>query len=226
MKKILLGVLVTFFTLHADDIQRLESIVEDIGKLRQSYEKCQAELEKSKNGAVTTEINACEKCEDSLKEYKRLLKDEKEKNALLLAELEGNNKTKKSYKDKEIESLEKQIIKYKNLILSKDEEIKKLEKKNSTYKEIAQKDLDNQILKSNEKVLVVDMEAATYRLTCESDIYDFVNGKVVDHWDAERSFTSNKGAKGWIKITGYFVDKKWQKAEKELWIKSSDILKR
>jgi len=35
-----------------------------------------------------------------------------------------------------------------------------------------------------------------------------------------------KKKKNWVKITGYFIDKKWKKAKKEMWIKDSKVSKR
>jgi hypothetical protein len=31
---------------------------------------------------------------------------------------------------------------------------------------------------------------------------------------------------GWIKISGYFVKRKWKKAQKEMWVKSAQTIKR
>jgi len=42
--------------------------------------------------------------------------------------------------------------------------------------------------------------------------------KVLEQWEKHTSFTSNVKSKNRIKITGYFVNKKWRKASKEMWV--------
>ena len=65
-----------------------------------------------------------------------------------------------------------------------------------------------------------------FRINGESTIYDKLNGKAIEIWEDTRSFTSNIYADEWVRITGYFVNKKWQKAKNELWVKREDVLKR
>ncbi len=69
-------------------------------------------------------------------------------------------------------------------------------------------------------------EGSVYRMNKEADIYDAPQGKVVDRWEEKTSFTSNVSQGEWIMITGYFVDRRWQKAQKEIWVKAEDTLKR
>jgi DNA repair exonuclease SbcCD ATPase subunit len=69
-------------------------------------------------------------------------------------------------------------------------------------------------------------KACVYRMNKEAEIYDAPYGKSVDRWEEKTSFTSNIHEGEWIKITGFFVDRKWQKAEKEMWVKAEDTLKR
>ena len=73
---------------------------------------------------------------------------------------------------------------------------------------------------------VVTEKASTYRLKKESVVYDAIDGSAVEVWEDKRSFTSNVTQGPWIKITGYFVKKKWKRASKELWIKAENTLKR
>jgi len=69
-------------------------------------------------------------------------------------------------------------------------------------------------------------KASAYRLKKESVIYDAIEGKTVEVWEKKRSFTSNISQGQWVKITGYFVDKKWKKAKNSLWIKAENTIKR
>ena len=94
-----------------------------------------------------------------------------------------------------------------------------------------QTNLDNNafpplVLKDEYKATENETRAYAYRLAKDAKIYDAIDGVVVTQWEARTSFTSNKRTKEWIKITGYFVDKVWRPSTKEMWIKSSDTIKR
>ncbi len=204
MKIFFIVVLVVSF-LHADEMQRIESIVSDITKLRVDYEKCQ----KSLKGKETIKVNMQkhEKNEDEIREYKRLLRDEREKNDIL--------------KD-EIESL--------TMLLIKSKKEKSESKKAPTIcienKSIDQNhfpDLVPKNIKIEEKKIIIEdkiqnFKAAPFCLKIDSSIYDGIDGEKIDEWKKETSFTSNKKTAIWIKITGYFVNQKWQKAKKDMWV--------
>jgi len=68
--------------------------------------------------------------------------------------------------------------------------------------------------------------SGVYRIKGESSIYDAKEGKVIEIWEDTRSFTSNVFKDEWIKITGYFVDKKWRKASNEMWVKRENTIHR
>ncbi len=72
----------------------------------------------------------------------------------------------------------------------------------------------------------VHKKGSAYRLKEESPVYSDPRGGIVEIWEAKTSFTSNVTWGEWIKITGYFVDQKWIKADRPLWIKESRTLKR
>ena len=57
-------------------------------------------------------------------------------------------------------------------------------------------------------------------------IYDGINGKNIDKWVKNTSFTSNKKSANWIQISGYFIDKKWTKAKKQMWVKKAQVIKK
>ena len=69
-------------------------------------------------------------------------------------------------------------------------------------------------------------KASNFRLSEDSKIYNAIDGKVIDTWEIETSFTSGTMTQDWIKITGYFIDRKWLKAKKDMWIKKNHIKKR
>ena len=67
---------------------------------------------------------------------------------------------------------------------------------------------------------------SAYRMATIASIYNAPNGTKVDMWEAGRSFTSGTSSGGWVKITGYFVNRVWQSADEEYWVKESDVVKR
>lgn len=247
MRRYILSLAAVSLILGADEIQRIESIVKDITELRIQYEECQDKLDSGSSGTYSLE---------------KKLKDEQQKNILLLSELETcTNSHQENEKLKfRILELEKSNIdthsvlkaKYDKLLLERENRIKYLENqiknqpkfKKSSFNQFpklvmkekvtqktqeetqAQKSADKK--KNTKEKIIKEEETApsVYRLKSESDIYKSVDGDVVDRWEEERSFTSNRRYKNWIKITGYFVDQKWRKAEKELWILEKDVFKR
>lgn len=67
---------------------------------------------------------------------------------------------------------------------------------------------------------------SAYRMATNAPVYNAPGGSVVDTWEARRSFTSGTSLNGWVKITGYFVNRVWQRADEEMWVKESDVIKR
>ena len=171
-------------SLYADDIHRINSIVEDITKLRTSYEECQREL-------MTKESS-------EIKRYKKLLKTKDEKIKYLENKLKSKSKT--------------QI------------KIKKVCENTNKFPKLSLK--AKYIDKKTDEELPQKIPASTFRLKIKSGIYDDIGGKRVDVWDAETSFTSNMMSQNWVKITGYFVDRKWTKAKSGMWVKKAQVVKR
>ena len=68
--------------------------------------------------------------------------------------------------------------------------------------------------------------SSVYRIKGESTIFDKPNGQAIEIWEDTRSFTSNISKEKWVKITGFFVDRKWRKAQREMWVKEEKTLKR
>ncbi|MDD2828935.1 MAG: hypothetical protein PHW18_05115 [Sulfuricurvum sp.] len=67
---------------------------------------------------------------------------------------------------------------------------------------------------------------SAYRMATNAGIYNAINGTKIDMWESGRSFTSGTANNGWVKITGYFVNRVWTRADEELWVKESDVIKR
>ena len=97
-------------------------------------------------------------------------------------------------------------------------------KKRLVDKEEAPNRLEELVSEDVEEVVL--QKGRTYRLKQESAIYDTPDGKVIAVWEESTSFTSNIYKGKWIKITGYFVNKKWRKSTEEMWIKAKDTIKR
>jgi len=206
MKLILL--LIFVLSLYGDDIKRIDSIVSDIEKLREDYSRtkeklssCQSELmdEKQRNIAISldaTEDEFLVKEQEYIKTIKNL-----ENRIKILKNIEKPNKV-----------CNKKIVKTK-IIKVKDDE-------NPFPKLLLKKD------KKVSKSKIIYFKPSSFRVKKETFIYDKPNGKKVAKWEKNRSFTSNQKIQNWIKITGYFVDKKWRKATEPLWIKSTDVKQR
>jgi septal ring factor EnvC (AmiA/AmiB activator) len=200
MKFLLMSLLVLFVYSNADELKRIESIVSDIKKLRIDYDKSEEEL--------------------SLSLIK--LKDEKEKNKILLEELNKaenkvnslENKIENLKKSNKSNNIEKVIIKEKIEICSENQIVNK-----NKFPQLKMRDKDL----SNERV---DTNPQTYRLNKSAKIYDSKDGNIIEEWEDKTSFTSNLKSGHWIKITGYFVEKVWRKSNKELWIQETDVQRR
>ncbi|MDP3587781.1 MAG: hypothetical protein Q8R58_07010 [Sulfuricurvum sp.] len=67
---------------------------------------------------------------------------------------------------------------------------------------------------------------SAYRMATIASIYNAPNGTKVDMWESGRSFTSGTSNGGWVKITGYFVNRVWQSADENYWVKESDVIRR
>ncbi len=86
--------------------------------------------------------------------------------------------------------------------------------------------VSNNIVSSKPTAVATTTKPSAYRMAKDAPIYSAPNGSVVDSWEERRSFTSGTSTTGWVKITGYFVDRVWQRADEELWVKESDVIKR
>ncbi len=249
--KIFFIVFLTLSLLQGDELKRIESIINDIAKLRVEHEECQRALESK--GILKVETTK----EYDSKNYKKTIEILKAKNSDLDKKLQDkikiaqdNQKETNKYKI-EVKTKEKEIISLKNQIAilekkAKNEPkvvVKERIKEVIKEKKIYPKD-DNvfpdlmpknpnttkDILKNKEiikdKEIVQETKPTTYRLKNDSKIYKTLTGGEIYMWEKDRSFTSNIKTQNFVMITGFFVNQVWQKAEEELWIKQVDVFER
>lgn len=167
--------------MFADEIQRIDSIVNDISKIRKNYE---------------TKLSIA-----------------KENNIALKQEVQNYKLT--------IKKLENQIKKLSTTVKTKD---------NQTIKPVVNTVCEDEnpfpkLKMKDEKIEF--FEPSAFRLKNDAKIYNSVDAvETIATWEEGTSFTSNEGTDDLIKITGYFVNKVWTKAEQEMWIHYSDTIKR
>ena len=227
MKLFFISMLLISF-LQSDEMQRIEAIVEDIVKLRGDYEKCKESLNtKGVKRGVKTYAIEYKNSQEEIKKYKKLLEKEKEKNSILKNRIKTlNNLSLKSTvvvkkqekpsitkKEKIVTSVPSVISKKKNVISPAPVII--VEEK----KVISSIPVD--VIKEKEKIQTI--KAGSFRLLTDCIVYDAPNGKRIDLWERGTSFTSNKKTQNWIKITGYFIDRKWLGAKKKMWVKYAQV---
>lgn len=244
MKRLFIAFL-TLSLLQADELKRIESIINDIAKLRVEYEECREALEsKTLLKAQTTNSYDCKKHEETIK----LLRSKNtflDKNLKEKAQIVKNNQNESEKYKKELKTKEKEIeaLKKKLTLLEKQDKkepkvvIKEIIKEVIVEKKIDQKDenifpvlmpKNTNVKKENLEIKEIEEETkpTTYRLKKDSRVFNKIGGKKIYLWEKGRSFTSNIKTQNFIKITGYFVDKKWQRAKEELWIEKEDAFER
>jgi len=185
--------------LHADEIERIESIVNDIKNLRVEYDKSQEDL--------------------TLSLVK--LKDEQDKNKILLNNLKNA--------ENEIKILKKQIKSLKSNDLSNSTNKIKTKEKTKKYSDnqiLKENEFPELQMRIEKKYSTLQREAQTYRLNKNALIYSAIEGEELEKWEKGTSFTSNYRIGSWIKVTGYFVKRAWKKSKQDLWVKVEDAKQR
>lgn len=61
--------------------------------------------------------------------------------------------------------------------------------------------------------------AKTFRLMTMSVIHQQPNGRILDIWEQDTTFTSTDSAGEWIKISGYFPAGQWQPNKEQWWVR-------
>jgi hypothetical protein len=196
--KFLWILLITIAFLNADETQRLEAILKDISNLRTSYEVCESKLE-----ALGEERDSSQDFRAKEREY-----------------------------EKKIATLENKIL-VQNALLSKKTRDSSAKKAKQTLSPKCEETNPFPKLLMKEKYAAADTEdkietfkASAFRLNETASIYDGPNGKKIDAWEKDTSFTSDRKTKNMIEITGYFVNKLWSKSTKAMWVESKYASKR
>lgn len=124
----------------------------------------------------------------------------------------------------ELDELKEQLQKKDELIKRLTKQLKVTMELNSTEDEVEEQDEadENISLFVDEVADIEEIEAHSYRLIEDSDIYDG-EGNVINMWNVDTVFTSNKKAGKYTKITGYFIDDKWKPAQKDMWIETKSV---
>jgi len=259
MKFILIALFFTSIT-YADGIQRIETIVEDIAKLRTYNEECEENKYNNMSNisvGVSTSISRdkqiipeCNLEAEKVEKQKSLPQNKKEalvQNSDAYAALVR----KKNNLEKKIKELKKKLQKEKKLCKIKDYGEKNFEKSNKEKKAKTKektsfnlKNLSRDIICKEDNYFpklmmkkkyqntipisekIISFKATSFHLKDDSNIYDYPNKNIVDRWEKNRTFTSNKKTLDWIKISGKFLDKRWTKVRDALWIKKDDVIKK
>ena len=182
----------------SQEIQRIDSIVNDITVLRHTYKEKLMDA-KEKNIILEQENRSAQRkiknLENKIKELQTLLK----------------NREKQVKKEIVVKEKIKKIVLQSTC---KDENpFPKLKLKNSVTVKAQQ-----------HKEKLQHFKASAFRLKRSANIYAGSDTmQVLQKWDKHTSFTSNVKSATRIKITGYFIHKKWTKATCEMWVNLTDV---
>ncbi len=255
----IVSILLAFATLlFGNEVERIESIVHDVTKLRQNYEACKAELalfdtlKVSKNNEkIVTLQREIESQRDlyerEIERMKNELSASEKKLALMTRSL--NDTRAKSYEQKQ--RIDTQKEKLSRIGRQKSSELKKVyitvdpkpcmepnpfpellmkteyqtmnvngTLKGDTGKVVSRLETDE--VRSSKSIF---FKPRPFRMKRTAKVYSTPNGKVIATWEARRSFTSGEKQDGWIRITGYFIDKKWHpNRDTEMWVEEKNTI--
>ncbi|MEA3374376.1 MAG: hypothetical protein U9Q62_11890 [Campylobacterota bacterium] len=246
--RILLGLFVTALLLLGNEVERIESIVNDVTKLRQNYEGCRAQLaavERGEGGNSDEKMLALQREIQSQRDlYEREI--ERMKNELIVSEKKLVLVTRSLKDAKEKKGEYKQHLNAQQQVAGKQKSTqvktvyvtadaascpdpnpfpKLLMKKEYTAMK------SNGTLKSSAGKEAVEkrthFKARAFRMKNRARVYDAPKGKVIATWEAKTSFTSGEKEGDWIRITGYFIDKKWRpNRDREMWVEKKNTISR
>jgi len=163
---------------------------------------------------LQAKIDIYSKKSSAVKELDQKLLEEKKKNLILQEKLKTVEKKLAFLQQKKKSKRKKKEFTCKKIVSVVQKEIQHLTLTKDNHIAI------------QKQVKLVFSRPKTFRTKLEADIYDSVNGKKIAKWVKGRSFTSYVSSGNWIKITGYFIDKKWTEASSEMWIKKEDAFER
>ena len=249
MKKRVLLVCVVAIALYGDELERIDALVDEIHDLRTGYERCQRELSLSVERSETTPNDRkLLECESALHKLSRSSATEVQKLRSEIKKLKNRVaefKKSSTMQASRIRNLKKELQKYKKALRVK-QKVTRGKTKTKSERIIGKTPLcpvETVVVKEKQKrtrialdsegkvvikesYRVVTTRPRTFRTLRDAVIFDKPGGVRVDLWEKGRSFTSYLESGSWIKITGYFVNRKWKKSNKEMWIKKSDAFER
>ena len=179
--------------MQSDEIKRIESIVNDITKLRNQNKECQEKLKLKTND---TKLNKkTKKLKNQIKKHKNLLK----------------------VKEKEIKTLKNQRKSNKKENLGEICKIQKFDKPNKFPKLILKdKYLKYQIIKIKASSYHLKVKAKIYNKVNGKHIETWNKG--TSFTTNEKALLESKDS--WFRITGFFINAKWVKSQSQMWIKT------
>ena len=232
--KYIFAILLLSSLIHADEMQRIEAIVQDITKLRAQYASCEKELKSQKQTThkQLLEIDLMQEAYTKEQEYKdkiakleKLVKNQekllksKEYKIKTLKVSKINNMKIKEKSNKSLKKKEKNIKNLGDFHCDKANKFPKLKLKKKYEKEVV--NVSKKLKNNTQKIKKV--KASTYRVLFDTNVYDAIDGRVLQRWEKNRSFTSDIKSENWVKVTGYFVNRVWKKAENDIWLQASDV---
>lgn len=203
----------------------------------------------------SADISTCQLEVEKTSNYAKLLEAMRQENRSLRLKISTYSTTNSALR-KTIEKFDKELKNQNNVLISKDKKIISLENKLKEYrvkpalisKTCEEKNIFPKLMMREDSLQeesfkvdpfrvessplnldnnkIVTFKPSAFRVKFTTAIYDSPNGKKIEVWEKNRSFTSTQKVKNWIKITGYFIDKKWQKAKRDIWVKEEDVFKR
>jgi len=224
--------------LQGNEIERIESIVNDVTQLRARYEECRATL--ALMGNRQNDAARCSAQEERIRTLEAESEKLREQNRVLQHALE--HATAQATQLEQLVQEQKRHIASLNTARPAEERPAPAPARcvaecpdPNPFPKLAPKQLEAAAVPvraaepaATPEAESVSFEAAAFRLVEESAIYDAPGGKVVARWEAQTSFTSNRKRGGWIQITGYFVDRKWRpcSGDERLWVEERLAQKR
>lgn len=238
-------------SIEASDTER---VIQEVSNLRQKYEECKA----SQHSASTIDIKRYNQAVSQIAEQKAIIADlEKKIQSKDRVYRAFNERMNIELHRAKVGRIERQQL-LSSLVKAKTEiERLNAMIKNGSKRVVEEKIVEKVVYKeppvNQEKVVVKSVktskptEAAlpskgrenvavssgttasyAYRISGNAPIYNAPGGSQIDTWEDRRSFTAGHPNNGWIRISGYFVDRVWQPtAENEvLWVRERDTIRR
>ncbi len=239
MKKIGVALVLTAL-LYGDEIERINALVKEIESMRVGYEKCEEHLKLCRSAStISAKSTQEQECKNSLENHHDSKRNEIQK---LHSQIQSLKNQIDSYqndlkaKSRKIAFLQQKIEMLETKRKENQNNADTANGSNTCRKELVTVKKKNEESVHTRSTKKVSAEITSYRITKtqpktfrtlrEADIYDKPDGVKIARWEKGRSFTSYIESGEWVKITGYFINRKWTSAKKGLWIKKSDAFER